>query len=73
MMVHFRKRLSLESIGRINEQILKQKKEEPKAEEENDGDDPPNQGKLLLDASCAPADIRYPTDLNLLNQAREQS
>ncbi|MBT9139388.1 MAG: hypothetical protein DDT31_01972 [Syntrophomonadaceae bacterium] len=73
MMVHFRKRLSLESIGRINEQILKQKIEEPKAEEENDGDDPPNQGKLLLDASWAPADIRYPTDLNLLNQAREQS
>jgi hypothetical protein len=51
MMVHFRKRLSLESIGRINEQILKQKIEEPKAEEEKDGDDPPNQGKLLLDAS----------------------
>ncbi len=29
----------------------------------------PNQGKLLLDATCAPADIAYPTDLSLLNEA----
>ncbi|MEO0435193.1 MAG: IS5 family transposase [Cyanobacteria bacterium J06656_5] len=34
---------------------------------------PPNQGKLLLDATCAPADIRYPTDLGLLNEARAAS
>ena len=32
----------------------------------------PNQGKLMLDATCAPADIAYPTDLTLLNQAREK-
>ncbi|WP_029420173.1 IS5 family transposase [Alicyclobacillus macrosporangiidus] len=31
-----------------------------------------NQGKLLLDATCAPADISYPTDLSLLNEAREK-
>jgi IS5 family transposase len=31
------------------------------------------QGKLLLDATCAPADIRYPTDLSLLNEAREKT
>jgi hypothetical protein len=30
-----------------------------------------NQGSLLIDATCAPADIRYPTDLSLLNEARE--
>ncbi len=29
-------------------------------------------GKLLLDATCAPADIAYPTDLGLLNEAREK-
>ena len=34
---------------------------------------PPNQGQLLLDATCAPADIRYPTDLGLLNEARQAS
>ncbi len=27
----------------------------------------PNQGSLLIDATCVPADIRYPTDLSLLN------
>jgi transposase, IS5 family len=32
-----------------------------------------NQGKLILDATCVPADIRYPTDLGLLNQARKQT
>lgn len=29
-----------------------------------------NKGTLILDATCAPADIRYPTDLSLLNEAR---
>jgi len=33
---------------------------------------PPNEGTLIADASCAPADIAYPTDLNLLNEAREK-
>lgn len=31
-----------------------------------------NGGELLLDATCAPADIAYPPDLSLLNQAREK-
>jgi hypothetical protein len=29
-----------------------------------------NRGQLILDATCCPSDIAYPTDLNLLNQAR---
>lgn len=33
----------------------------------------PNRGKLIADASCAPADIRYPTDVSLLNEAREKT
>lgn len=32
----------------------------------------PNEGSLLVDATCAPADVTYPTDLNLLNEAREK-
>ena len=32
-----------------------------------------NQGKLLVDATCTPADVAYPTDLNLLNTAREKA
>ena len=35
--------------------------------------EPQNQGRLILDATCAPADIKYPTDLGLLNQAREHT
>lgn len=39
--------------------------------------DEPLQGKtggssMIIDASVAPADIAYPTDLNLLNEAREK-
>jgi len=32
-----------------------------------------NAGTLIVDMSVAPADIAYPTDLNLLNTAREQT
>jgi transposase, IS5 family len=32
----------------------------------------PNQGTLILDATCTPADVRYPTDTGLINEAREQ-
>jgi hypothetical protein len=35
------------------------------------GSEPKNEGKLILDATAAPADIRYPTDLSLLNECRE--
>jgi hypothetical protein len=34
---------------------------------------PANRGKLIADATCAPADIRYPTDASLLNEAREKT
>jgi len=30
-----------------------------------------NRGTLILDATCCPQDIRYPTDIGLLNSARE--
>lgn len=32
-----------------------------------------NWGTLTIDASCTPADITYPTDLQLLNEAREST
>ena len=31
-----------------------------------------NKGTLTLDAACAPANIRYPQDISLLNEAREK-
>ena len=35
--------------------------------------DPRNKGSLLMDATACPQDIAYPTDLNLLSDAREKS
>lgn len=34
---------------------------------------PTNRGQLIADATCAPADIRYPTDVSLLNEVREKT
>ena len=33
----------------------------------------PNEGTLILDATCAPQNIRFPTDTSLLNEAREKA
>lgn len=78
MYVHFRKRFPADVLNRVNEVIVK------RAVKNTDNDDsdkrsggtqgkPPNKGKLLMDATCAPADITFPTDLKLLNGAREKS
>ena len=46
----------------------------PAVQETSADTEPPiNHGKLIVDASCAPADIRYPTDVSLLNEAREKT
>jgi hypothetical protein len=86
MMVHFRKRLNLELIVRVNESVVTDPDSKgaraaaagpaPAGESPNDDDDappPPNQGQLILDASATPADIHYPTDIGLLNAAREHT
>ena len=69
MMVHFRKRFPAEKIEEINQRIFAARKEEGTRGDEGSG----NRGKLVLDATCAPADIRYPSDLSLLNEARENT
>ena len=43
---------------------------ESKAVEQKKGTAIPNKGKMIVDATACPQDIRYPTDLNLLNDAR---
>jgi hypothetical protein len=79
MMVHFRSRFSAEHHQLINSKIISEatgcEPEEPVvAQDDPSGGDPPaNSGKLLVDATCVPADIKYPTDLGLLNEAREKS
>ena len=32
-----------------------------------------NKGQLIVDATCTPADIRYPNDMSLLNESRENA
>lgn len=44
--------------------------DEQKAEPEQK--EPENKGTLMLDATCAPSNIRYPQDFSLLNEAREK-
>ncbi len=51
----------------------KEKTDSENLSEETEEKKEVHQGKLILDATCAPADICYPTDLGLLNKAREKS
>jgi len=39
----------------------------------SDTSEPPHKGKLIVDATVAPSNIKYPTDLDLLNDSREIS
>jgi len=78
MMTLFCKRFSKEDIARINEEIYRRTR--PPREEPPKGDPPEgndgggnNKGVLVLDATAAPADVRFPTDVSLLNECRENT
>jgi len=78
LMTHFRKRFDKDTLTEINESIVRnaaEQDEQPqdKTPDDNDDNKPPNKGKLIVDATCTPADVAYPTDLNLLNKAREKT
>ena len=70
-MVAFRKRFSPEDITRILEAAIPESEQEPD-DGGDDDQDPPKSGTLTMDATCCPADIAYPQDVNLLNEAREK-
>lgn len=75
-MVEFRKRISDDIIIEMNEIILKESEStstsKDKDDDDNNGSGLANQGTVIIDATCTPADITYPQDLNLLNSAREK-
>lgn len=71
-MVYFRKRLTPEVLGEINEMILKTVESE-KHDDDDDHKDGGNSGTMIVDATCAPSHIRYPQDASLLNEARENT
>ncbi len=68
LMVYFRKRLTPEILGEINEMILATQNAG-----ESDDDDDGNGGTIIVDATCAPSQIKYPQDTALLNEARENT
>lgn len=101
MMVHFRKRISPETLEKINLALISRARgqvipsrdspaqppdeippsngnastppdAQPEVEAEVEVEVETN-GKLIIDATCTPADITYPTDLKLLNDAREKT
>lgn len=87
-LVLFRKRLKMDVIMEANEYMLDALKEKETGDKKDDDNhtNPPaggtgnvnqeseskNKGTLMLDASCAPSNIRYPQDFSLLNEAREK-
>lgn len=88
LMTHFRKRLNAEVLQEINEMIAIESAKQEQDRDDDDSmpgagksakpkqsirpEADPNQGTLLLDATCAPADIAYPTDISLLHAGREK-
>ena len=75
LMVYFRKRLTPEVLGEINEMIIDkaQPVKQEKANNHDDEGDSGNGGTMIVDATCAPSNIKYPQDTSLLNEARESA
>ena len=76
LLVEFRKRLTEEVLNEINEMIIDYNKPDDPDGNVGGGDNVEdssdnNSGTLILDATCAPQNIAYPQDINLLNEARE--
>ncbi len=78
MMVYFRERIKMDFVKKINQKMVKdfqsetEEIETEKKKEETELVEVKNRGKLILDATAAPADITYPNDLGILNGARKQ-
>ena len=84
LLVEFRKRLSEDVLNEINEMIIEYNtKKDDHDDDDHDGDantsdhhddtnTSENAGTLILDATCAPQNIKYPQDIELLNEAREK-
>jgi len=73
LLVELRKRLDMEKVIAINEAVLRKhgvlKAQQTRLPEEFE-EEVAKKGRVLYDATVCPQDIAYPTDLNLLNEAR---
>lgn len=78
LFVEIRKRLGDDLIAEMNLRILECSGSKPDSTDDEKGgdtdrDDDGGKGELLLDATVSPQDIAYPTDLNLLGEARQMT
>lgn len=87
LLVHIRKRIDLSVFEKLTDELIREglKLNKPTADNHEDdahGDDIdntsddvqlPNKGKLQIDATVADADIKFPTDLDLLNDSRKKA
>lgn len=74
LMVYFRKRLTPEILGEINEIIVSAaRKGEHRHDDDDDHGNGGNRGTMIVDATCTPSNIRYPQDASRLNEARENT
>lgn len=88
LFVDFRKRLGMDSINSINEKIAELRanlasqqntisgKDDKDTSGSNNSSSPSevqNKGRITFDATACPQDIAYPTDLDLLSDAREKA
>lgn len=86
LFVEIRKRLGVEKFTELNNIVIAKgipktvrrqaKKAKDEVTEKDDNDKPDSskrQGKLIIDATVADQAIKYPNDLDLLNQSREIS
>ena len=78
LLVEFRKHLDDEIMTGINEMIIDYNTLDDPGPGDGSGNDlgaetekPANSETIILDATCAPQNISYPQDINLLNGARE--
>lgn len=66
----------LPSWGKSTRWLLKTQKKENSNEDDGNsgpGGSPETDGTLIVDATCAPPYIKYPQDIELLNEARENT
>ena len=89
LLVSIRKRIDLDVFESLTDDLIRkglklkagtkqEKADTVTKDEEYDNDDDPdphpgNKGKLQLDATVCDADIKYPTDLDLLNESRQKA
>ena len=82
-MVWFRKRLTPEMLAEVNEYVIRADRGDDDGPDGAAGggdgtqtgavaENVSNNGTLILDATCCPVDMRFPTDVLLLSEARER-